>query len=104
MVWNKTKEKLLSFIYELNKKHKTLKFDYKISTKQYVQLPLNSTKAVTLKIFKERGYHNKLTNSQIDNMKNMKRKQLLSTIIIIVVIINYYFYSYTRKKVLLSHF
>ena len=48
MVWNKTKEKLLSFIYELNKKHKTLKFDYKISTKQYVQLPLNSTKTVML--------------------------------------------------------
>ena len=54
MVWKKIKEKLLSFIYELNKKHKTLKFDYKISTKKYVQLLLNSTKAVTLKIFNKK--------------------------------------------------
>ena len=29
-----TKEELISFIHELNKKHQTIKFDYKISTKQ----------------------------------------------------------------------
>ena len=33
MIWNGTKEQLI-FIDELNKKHKTIKFDYKISTKQ----------------------------------------------------------------------
>ena len=31
MIWNGTKEELISFIEELNKKHKTIKFDYKIS-------------------------------------------------------------------------
>ena len=34
MIWNGTKEELISFIDELNKKHKTIKFDYEISTKQ----------------------------------------------------------------------
>ena len=34
MICNGTKEKLISFIDELNKKHKTIKYDYKIPTKQ----------------------------------------------------------------------
>ena len=34
MIWNGTAEKLILFIDELNKKHKTKKIDYKISTKQ----------------------------------------------------------------------
>ena len=34
MIWNGTTEELILFMDELNKKHKTIKFDYKISTKQ----------------------------------------------------------------------
>ena len=34
MIWNGTKEELISFRDELNEKHKAIKFDYKISTKQ----------------------------------------------------------------------
>ena len=34
MIWNGTIEELILFIDEPNKKHKTIKFDYKISTKQ----------------------------------------------------------------------
>ena len=34
MIWNGTTEELILFIDDLNKKHKTIKFDYKISTKQ----------------------------------------------------------------------
>ena len=34
MVWNGTKEELISFLDELNKKHETIKSYYKISTKQ----------------------------------------------------------------------
>ena len=34
MIWNGTTQELTLFIDEFNKKHKTIKFDYKISTKQ----------------------------------------------------------------------
>ena len=34
IIWNGTTEELILFIVDLNKKHKTIKFDYKISTKQ----------------------------------------------------------------------
>ena len=34
MIWNGTTKELILFIDELNKKHKTIKFDYKMSTKQ----------------------------------------------------------------------
>ena len=34
MIWNGTTEELILFIDELNKKHKTITFDDKISTKQ----------------------------------------------------------------------
>ena len=34
MIWNGTGEKLISFIDELNKKNKTITFDYKISAKK----------------------------------------------------------------------
>ena len=34
MIWSGTKEELISFIDELNKKNKTIKFDYKIFAKQ----------------------------------------------------------------------
>ena len=34
MNWNGTTEELILFMDELNKKHKIIKFDYKISTKQ----------------------------------------------------------------------
>ena len=34
MIWNGTTEELILFIDKLNKKRKTIKFDYKISTKQ----------------------------------------------------------------------
>ena len=34
MIWNGTTEELILFIDELNKKYKTIKFDYKVSTKQ----------------------------------------------------------------------
>ena len=34
MIWNGTTEEIILFIYDLNKKHKTIKLDYKISTKQ----------------------------------------------------------------------
>ena len=34
MIWSGTKEELISFIDELNKKYKTIKFDYKIFAKQ----------------------------------------------------------------------
>ena len=34
MIWNGTKEGLISFTDELKEKHKTIKFDYKIFTKQ----------------------------------------------------------------------
>ena len=34
MIWSGTKEELILFIGEVNKKHKTIKFDYKIFTKQ----------------------------------------------------------------------
>ena len=34
MIWNGTTKELISFIDELNKKHRTIKFDYKISTKR----------------------------------------------------------------------
>ena len=34
MIWNGTTEGIILFMDELNKKHKTIKFDYKISTKQ----------------------------------------------------------------------
>ena len=34
MIWNGTTEELILFINDLNKKHKTIKFDYKISTTQ----------------------------------------------------------------------
>ena len=35
MIWNGTREKLILFIDELNKKkHKTITFDYKISAKK----------------------------------------------------------------------
>ena len=36
MIWNGTTEELILFIHDLNKKHKTITFDYKISTKQIV--------------------------------------------------------------------
>ena len=38
MIWNGIKEELISFIGEVNKKHTTIKFGYKISTKQIVFL------------------------------------------------------------------
>ena len=34
MNWNGTTEELILFMDELNKKHKIIKFDHKISTKQ----------------------------------------------------------------------
>ena len=34
MVWNGTAAELILFIDDLNKKHKTIKFDYKISAKR----------------------------------------------------------------------
>ena len=34
MIWNGTTEELILFINDLNKKHKTIKFDYKRSTTQ----------------------------------------------------------------------
>ena len=34
MVWNGTTAEPILFIDDLNKKHKTIKFDYKISAKQ----------------------------------------------------------------------
>ena len=34
MIWSGTKEELILFIGEVNKNHKTIKFDYKIFTKQ----------------------------------------------------------------------
>ena len=34
MIWNGTNEELILFIDKVNKKHKTIKFDYKMSTKQ----------------------------------------------------------------------
>ena len=34
MIWNGNAEELILFIDEVNKKHKTIKFDYKMSTKQ----------------------------------------------------------------------
>ena len=34
MIWNGTTQELTLFIDEFNKKHKTIKSDYKISTKQ----------------------------------------------------------------------
>ena len=34
MIWNGTTEELILFIDDLNKKCKTIRFDYKISTKQ----------------------------------------------------------------------
>ena len=34
MIWNGTTKELILFINGLSKKHKTIKFDYKISTKQ----------------------------------------------------------------------
>ena len=30
IIWNGTKEQLITFVNKLNKKHKTIKFEYKI--------------------------------------------------------------------------
>ena len=136
MIWNGNTEELLLFIDELNKKHKTIKFDYKISTKQiefldtmvyrdqqrkiqktifrkpndqqtYFHAQSNHGKSlkdsipysqalsikticltttefnkncdIITKKVRERGYPKNLVNEQVDKVKNMKRKQLLST-------------------------
>ena len=136
-IWNGIKEELLSVIDELNKKYKTIRFDYKVSTHQIEfldimvykdqqhkiqttifrkptdqqtytcnpksnhpksrknSIPYSQTLRIkticstifefnknydsTTKGFKGRGYYEKLINSQIDKVKNIKRKQLLST-------------------------
>ena len=136
MIWNGNTEELILFIDELNKKHKTIKFDYKISTKQiefldtmvygdqqhkiqkaifrkpndqqtYFHAQSNHGKSlkdsipysqalsikticltttefnkncdIITKKVRERGYPKNLVNEQVHKVKNMKRKQLLST-------------------------
>ena len=136
MIWNGTTEELILFIDDFNKKHKTIQFDYKISTKQiefldtmvyrdqqyriqttifrkptdqqiYLHAQSNHPKSLkdsipysqVLRIkticsttpefnkncdiitqrFKERRYLENLINEHGDEVKNLKRKQLLLT-------------------------
>ena len=88
---NATIDEIILFIDELNKKHKTIKFDYKISIRQTEFLDTTLHRDQQHKIqtklfkrfktqrFKERGYPENLVKKQVDKAKNMKRKQLLST-------------------------
>ena len=50
MIWSGTKEELISFIDELNKKYKTIKFDYKIFAKQTELLDAMASKDQQQKI------------------------------------------------------
>ena len=136
MIWNGTTEELILFIDVVNKKQKTIEYDYKVSTKQiefldtmvskdqqhkilttifrkptdqqtYLHAHSNHPKSlkdsipycqalrikticsctsefnkncdIITKRFKERGYPENLVNKQVDKVKNIKRKQLLST-------------------------
>ena len=60
IIWNGTKEQLITFINELNKKHKTIKFEYKISSQKIQFLDIWYTK--TEKIILRQPYTGNTSN------------------------------------------
>ena len=75
MNWNKITEELILFIDKLNKKHKTIKFDYEISSKQIeflntiIHIQINNTKFKQLySVNQETNEHTYMHNQNIPNL------------------------------------
>ena len=76
MIWNGTKEKLILFIDELNKIHKNIKFDYKISTKQIEFLDTmvyrNQQHKIQITIFRKPTDQQTYLDAQSNHHKSLK--------------------------------
>ena len=76
MIWNGTTEEVILFIDELNKKHKTIKYDYKISTKEIEFLDTmiyrNQQHKIQIMIFRKPTDQQTYLHAQSNHPKSLK--------------------------------